>query len=275
MAARPSGGKATGWVIGAVLVALVMAAGAWSLAIAPVLDQASSAREEAESIRFSNDLLRTKISDLREQFEQIDEYKAELAAVEAQIPPVAELADYMREVNAVADANGVVVFSMTSDLGISLVPAVAAPPAPAEPPAEEEPTSADEAAAPSGESTPTAAPVLEGFIGIPITITAIGPYEQVLAFTSGLQNGTDRLFLVTHFSAKAMKEGDASGGRPATVVGDMELQISGLVYVLQSDYVLTTGDDTEDPDEPVEPTPLPPAVPGKNPLIPVGAPPEV
>ena len=65
MAARA--GKATGWVAGAVFLALLMVGAAWMFAISPVRDQASAARTEAQSIRESNDLLRVRIDRLRDQ----------------------------------------------------------------------------------------------------------------------------------------------------------------------------------------------------------------
>lgn len=286
MAARA--GKATGWVAGAVFLALLMAGGAWLLAISPVRDQASTARTEAQSIRDSNELLRTKIDRLRAQFEDIDEYKADLQAMRLQIPTEALLSEYLRDVDELAVANGVTVTILNSDVGQSLVPVTAEPEATAE---AEEPAEAtddtaadpaDPAAEPAAEPEPPAPAVLEGFVGIPISVTVVGPYEQVVAFVAAIQSGTDRLFLVVTFNGTAQKDQEASGGRPATAVGDLELTVSGVIYVLQSDYVLSFGDaeepeepeDPEDPAEPEEPVlpPLPRAVPGKNPLIPVGAP---
>lgn len=283
MATRPTGGKAAGWVIGTAVLALAMAGGTWALAISPVMEQTSTARSEAQSIRDSNDILRAKIDRLRTQFAQIDDFKAELAALRRQLPTEAGLARYMSEVSTLAAANGVTVIAMTSDLGQALVPVTAEPADAAEPEegsAEAEPEAAAETGASGDEGeeggeTPTPAPnLLEGFVGIPISITVVGDYQAAVSFVSSLQTGTERLFLVTSFQGTAMDESDASGGRPATVVGDMEMMVGGVIYVLQSDYLLTAGDDEdpEDPDEPTELPPLPAAVPGKNPLIPVGAP---
>ena len=113
-------------------------------------------------------------------------------------------------------------------------------------------------AAVAGANGPT------GFTAIPISITALGTYDNTLAFLNDLQNSTQRLFLVTGFTSTSQDQADASSGKPATAPGDQELIITGYAYALPDGLAVP---ETVDPA--AAPPVLPGAVPGKNPLLPV------
>ena len=95
-------------------------------------------------------------------------------------------------------------------------------------------------------------------------MTAVGTYDATSAFLSDLQNGTQRLFLVSSLQGTSQDDAEASGGKPATGVGDLEVIVTGYLYVLP-DSLGTAA--VTDPGAPA-PT-LPGAVPGKNPLVPI------
>ena len=98
-----------------------------------------------------------------------------------------------------------------------------------------------------------------------MSVTVIGSYDNTLAFLSDLQTATPRLFLVSGFSATGQQDAAASGGKPKTSVGDQQLVITGFLYVLPDTNAAAA------PAATPTPTPaLPGAVPGKNPLTPVG-----
>lgn len=286
MAARTASPKVTGWVLGTVLLGIVLAAAAWLLAISPVLERADAARMEASTIRDSNELLQVKIDRLKEQFADIEEYRAELAALRTQVPTEAQLAEYLREVDTIAAANGVTVTAITTTLGqLVELPQTAPVAPPADPAAPTDgtagtegtqtadgagtPTGTDGTGTPPGDGTPPPPPaplVPEGFVAIPLGFSVVGPYENVVAFLEQMQTGTQRLFLVTGFQGDAQEDVQGSGGRPTTAVGDIELYVGGLAYVLTEPAAAAELVDAEETPAPV----LPGAVPGKNPLIPVG-----
>lgn len=278
MANRTPNPKATGWVLGTVVIALGLSAGAYFLAIAPVMEETDAAREQTVATQAANDVLAIRIERLKGQFEHLDEYKAELAGLRSQVPSEAQMAAYFRELQALADAAGVVVTALDTTLGQTYVPPVpvaAAVPA-TEPatPAEGSGTTSAEGAATTDASTGAVtaaeaeAGVPAGFVVIPVGVTAVGAYDNVVSFLNLLQTGTQRLYLVTGFTATAQPEAEASGGRPATVPGDVEVAVTGFTYVLQDPAVAAV---PVDPAAAPAPAPvLPAAVPGKNPVIPAG-----
>lgn len=268
--------KATGWVLGTVFVALLLSAGAWFLAISPLLDRAAEANEQAAGIEASNELLQVRIDRLKEQFADLDDYKAELAGLRAQIPTDAQLAAYLREVSTIAEASTVTITAVgASNPQVVVLPvpvAAATPPESPEATGGMTPETPAESPAPTDGVVPEppapAGPVApEGFVSIPITVTAVGTYDNILIFVNQLQNSTQRLFLITSFVGTGQQDVEESGGRPATAVGDLEVAISGFAYVLQ-EPAATAVPVTVDPAAP--PATLPPAVPGKNPLVPAG-----
>lgn len=260
------GAKKSTWIGGTVFVALVIVAAAYLLAISPMLTQASESRAEAESTRQQNEILQMKVAKLAADFEKLDVYKGELASLRVQIPSTAELSNLLRQIDAVAVSHGVTVTAISPGT----------PEAVAEPPASvATDTPADTGAPASDPGNETAgteqtsevvqavSSLLSGFVALPVSITAVGTYDNVLSFIGDLQGATPRLFLVSGLTGAGQKQSDEGSGRPATEVGDLEVTISGYAFTLLDPYVA--------PSEVVDPAPaLPGVVVGKNPLIPFG-----
>lgn len=263
------GAKRTTWIGGAVFVALVMLAASWFLAISPKLTAAADVRAQAEQVRGQNELLELQLVQLKADFEKLDEYKAELATVQGQIPPQEELAEYLRQLDTIAQAHGVTLTSITPSLPEAVVLAGAtAPAATTDAGTSTEGTDSTEstaegtdtvAAAPTGLAAPT------GFTSIPVQLILVGTYDNTVAFMSDLQNATTRLFLVSSLQGTSQEDGDATAGKPATAQGDLELTVSGFLYVLPDALGAATA--AVDPAAPA-PT-LPGAVGGKNPFVPI------
>lgn len=254
------------WIGGTVFLALVIAAASWFLAISPTLATAAETRAEAQATRDQNDLLELRIAKLRADFERLPEFRAELEAIQTQIPTDADLASYLRQLDEAATSRAVTLTSVSPSPPVAVVPAV--PIAPAVP----APAPADSAVPPAeGGDSPTAAAVVpaapagpvapEGFVTIPVSMTVVGTYQGVVRFLDDTQNGTDRLLLVAGLQATALQAAEAGGGRPATAAGDLELIITGFAYVLV-DPAATSAT------APADEQPLPGPVHGRNPLSP-------
>ncbi|WP_199424063.1 hypothetical protein [Actinotalea solisilvae] len=263
--------RAGGWIAGAVFVVLAMAAGTWFLVAAPGFERASATRLQAQDTRSRNDLLEVQLVQLRADFEKLPEYRAELAALQAQIPTTGRIADYTRAVQQLADANGVSVVEMSPGTSTVLtLPTPAAPaPAPTEPGTEGDGTEApdgtvDAAGAPTAatEAATLAALVPEGFSYVPLSLKVVGPFANVNAFLRQAQTGTDRLYLVTGLDGTRQKAADASGGKPAVADGDLELMITGAIFVLPDPYAV--------PVPPTEEAPVPLPTSERNPFAPLG-----
>lgn len=262
------GAKRSTWIGGTVFAALVIMAATYFLAVSPMLATASDTRAEVASTQQSNELLQLKIKKLAADFAKLPEYKADLAAIRVQIPVGADLSGYLRQIDAIAVAHSVTVTAVgpsPAQAVVPAVPAVAAAAATAPTPAPTASASAAPAAGASAAAAPAANAAPVGFAAIPFTMTVVGTYDNALAFLSDVQNATPRLYLVTGLTGTSQPKADASGGKPATALGDVELKVDGFTYVLTDPSAVPAAAD------PAAAAPaLPGAVAGKNPLIPLG-----
>lgn len=259
-----AGTKIKAWVAGTVVVCLLVLVGAWFLAVSPKLVEAQDVRTSNEDALAQQTLLRQKLATLKEQFENLDQYRAELAGLRGQIPADAQLSAFVREVEAFGAAHGVTVVAMAP--GVPAAPV--APPAVA-PPVEQ----ATEGEAAEGEATeasgeqaaegvtaaptePPASPVPAGLVEISMSVSVVGPYANVTAFLTDLQTVGPRLMLVTSMSTTALDAAEASGGRPQTAPGDIEAIVDGRLYVLppEAAAVAPPVDGEEAAEDPTLPT---------------------
>lgn|GEM_PF-4546179 len=80
--------KLTSKLIG--LIAVVVIAGilaaAWFFGASPLLDQAKQSDEERAQVEAQNDILRVKLQQMKTQFENIEQYRAELERIQTIVP---------------------------------------------------------------------------------------------------------------------------------------------------------------------------------------------
>lgn len=251
--------KAGGWIAGTAFACVLLLAAAWFVLVSPTLATAAETREAAQAQLDQNEIAKIKLGKLKEQFENIDALRAELAALQLQVPSTQDMSTYKRQVDAVAVAHAVTVVSF----GVAPAVAIEAPAAPA--------PVVDPAAAPAeGAATDTEAvtppPPAPSMFAVPVTMDVVGTYDNVLAFLQDLQNATPRLLLVEQISGSAQAPAEAGNGKPQINEGDLEVLVTGSVYVLPPEAA-----DVPVPDPaatPAAPAPLPPAN-GRNPLLPL------
>lgn len=258
--------KAGGWIAGTVFLALLILVAAWFLAVSPLLEEAGDTRDQASAQLDQNVLTKNKISKLKEQFASKDQLEAELVALRQQIPTTGDLATYRREIAEAAAARGVTIVSLSTGTASSVTPAAAAP--------STDDTSTDDTGTGSSDATTSDASAgaaaagsaaAEGpaAYGVPVSIDVLGSYDAVVAFLSDLQSSVQRLMIVEQLSGTAPAPSDAAAGKPAISQGDLELVITGQVFILPEAAASAAGADAGDA---AEPTPLPPAN-GRNPLV--------
>lgn len=254
------GSKMRSWTLGTAVLALLILVGAWFLVVSPQLTAAAETRASVDDELARQDVLRARLATLKEQAAHLEDYKAELDELEEQIPTTAELAAYVRAVQTVAEAQGVTIIGVTPGVPTAVVPPVIVEP---------EPTT-DITEAPAEEATPTeqpAAPAGPTLVAVPVSFTLVGTYAGTTGFLDALQNDVPRLLLVTSFTAVTQNVAEPSGGRPATVPGDVELSIDGMIYVLvPAAEAGDTADDVDSADADVL-VPLPSTE--RNPFTPV------
>lgn len=256
--------KATTWIVGAAFVAVVILAGSWFLFTSPVLAEAGETEEAAVAQDEKNDLEAVRIAALKKQFENIDEYRAELAQLREAVPTRPEHAEFQRQLAALSENHQVTVtalnVSASSEITIVL-------PETETTTTDGEDASADEAAEPAATSTEDApseeeiaAAALTGYYQVPMTMELVGTYRAVLDFVDELQTTNSRLYQVVGVDGTGLKAAEASAGRPATADGDLSVTVSGLLYVLLDPNAPMVDLDVEGPLE------LPVPVDGRNPM---------
>lgn len=268
--------RATGWVVGTLFGVLVVFAVTWFLVAGPRFAAADETMLQAENTRSQNEILALQNVQLKSDFAKLEEYRAEVATLRAQMPADAGLAELTREVDRLAEANGVFLLEITPGAGQAFLPApppIPATPAPAPAPAEGEggevsTESETGTVADVAEGTAPAAPVApltpEGMVAVPLGMRVVGGYAETTAFLEALQTQMSRLYLVTKADATRQTDQEATPSRPATTAGDLELSISGFTYVLLDLAPVTPPVEGEEP----APAPLPSS--DRNPFVPLG-----
>ena len=101
------------WVLAtAILVVAILALG-WILGVAPRLSEVATATEQRVAADAQNALLEADIADLKKKFEALDLSRDEVLEIRKALPPHADEADFLRQIDDAAVAAGVTVGSIT------------------------------------------------------------------------------------------------------------------------------------------------------------------
>ena len=227
------------WMLGAFLISLLVAAGVYALLISPELDKASTAGSEFESAKELNNLLDTQILAAQAAAKSVDDWKAEIAAIELDLPPTPQQSALERLLNDSLSKEGLPALSISYGSPSSVA-------GPAQPAPADGNTNADATATPSPTEDPNAgtgatgdataggdssAPVTDLF-QTPVTISTAGKPVSLMRFLLDMQTQNARFFTVTNFSISRSAATDASPAQPALEAGDWVISITGLVYNL-------------------------------------------
>lgn len=228
------------WVAGTVVLAVLLLAATWLLAVQPVTASAAEDTAQAEQQRQQNDLLELEIVKLREQATHLEEYQAQLQSLRLQMPTTGDGASISRELQGLAAAAGVTILTVQPSVPEPFVAPAPAPDATQAPAADapaEGTTDGTEPAAPSG---------VAGFYAVPITMSSVGSYDASVAFLRAVQSEASRLYLVSSITAVTQEAEGANAGRPATAAGDIELTMTGYAYVLIDSAAVPVDPATDD-----------------------------
>jgi Tfp pilus assembly protein PilO len=216
------------WIIGTALLVVATVALGWLLGISPQLKEAAKAASDTAAVDAQNVVNNAELERLKKQFAQIDDIRAEVDELNVSVPPTLDITSFLRQIDALATEHGVTVQGVTPTDAATFVPSEDEAAAETETPAPVPP--ADDPAALAAEAVAAAtANVADGqLITVGISVVVTGTYDQVLAFTRGLQLG-DRLFMASDVTVVS-KAGDTATGGAAT--GEYEGNVAGLIYVL-------------------------------------------
>jgi len=263
--------RSSAWYVGTALAIVLVLAGSWFGFTSSVFAEAGRLHDEAEQAEHQNSLIQARVQALQADFARLDEYRAEIAALQVGIPTHAELSPFIRAVSELADEHGVFV--------VDIQPASPAIIVPVNPVADEDAGDATSDAPSDGEAEPSPEPppadgpvaggtgetraeaVIEGFAGLPVLFHMMGAEEDVAAFVDSIQTELERLFLVTTIRETGLEDTAAAAGKPELFVGWVEAEIVGYVFVLRDALAADA-----DPDDEQQTLPRPT---DRNPFIPI------
>jgi len=169
------------WEIGGALGAVALLAIGWFFFISPQNGETTRLRDEAAAAEVQLPTLQRRLGELRQQHQDLPKYRAQLARDRKALPTSSGLSDFLRELQAAGDAEGVSV----------------------------------SAVAVGGPSQVSAGGTK--VYSLPITLTAVGSAAGLYRFLDQLQQVQPRAVLIT--SANAATEGQPGGSvaGPATL----------------------------------------------------------
>ena len=192
------------WLIGAFVLIAVMLGGTWLIGVAPQLGAAATAASELTQVQALNAGHQRTLEELEQQYEHIDDLKAQVDDLRKEMPVEVDEAALLEEIGALAAANGVVVSNVTFDIPVVYAPGDSVDP----------------------EVVAASASVSNGnFFVVPMQMRVTGPNAGAFAFLKQLQNGT-RLVLVSDLTVAGAEEGPIA---QAVVLG-----ITSEVFVLDN-----------------------------------------
>lgn len=195
------------WVIGSIILTIAILVFGWFLAISPMLGAATTANSQRAEVDAENVKQEQVLAQLKLDFENIDELRAERAKLELAIPSDESLDLFLDELSSIAGASGVTVVTV----------AAATP----------SPFVAREGLAVS---------LVDGtnLLSLPVTLTVTGSSQQVLDFVSRLQQA-ERVFVPDALGLAVVTGTATTGpdGQPVASSGTViTTSIAGLAYVL-------------------------------------------
>jgi hypothetical protein len=227
------------WIIGGAAAIAGVILLAWFAGIQPKLVEAASAESQRLVAVDQNVQNVQTLSDLKKQYESIDELRDELANLQVAVPVDLDAGDLLQQVNLIAAANGVQVKEFALGEARRYGAPVPAPAAPAATPAAG--STGGAAATPTPTSAPTPAPAAtapvaptavtdpritpDNFIAVPLKLTLAGPQTAVLSALESVQHGK-RLVFINGVSLSPVDAGTVGPDAPYTAA------LSGYVYVL-------------------------------------------
>jgi Tfp pilus assembly protein PilO len=194
------------WVFASIALAAVILLLGWFLAISPLLSAAGEANSQRVQVAAENKAHEAKIAELKIQFQDIDTLRAELADMQLGLPPTEATDSLLDQLAAKAVTNAVTIAEVNVTGAVSFLPREGL-----------SATLVDET----------------NFLTMPVSVTAAGSYEAVMAFIEDIQSGP-RLFVpdTLSWAATTAGGGTTDGQTDGAAATSITVSISGLTYVL-------------------------------------------
>lgn len=242
--------SARNWRIGGVASAVLVLLLSWFLLVSPTLDKASALETETASEQAASEALRSRISLLKKQSEELPAQEALLASIQQRMPSTAALPTLIRNLTTVAEAANVTVATVTPGKPAPI--AQPTPPAPPPPAEGEEPEAvegegdvADAAGGSSAAAVPEI-PVGPQAQSMSLNITACGTFAQLRNYLRELE----QMKRVVSVSGLSISKGSCAEG---SAEDDLTASVTAHVFTLPApvptdapaDTAATEGDEDE------------------------------
>lgn len=236
------------WRIGGVVAAILVLVAAWFLAVSPTLQKAEALEVETAGQQAASDQLRSRISLLKKQSEELPAQEAKLASIQQRMPSTPALPTLIRNLTTVAEAANVTVASVTPGRPAPIQQPT--PPAPP-PPAEGEEGEAEEGAegadaeaegATSDADGPGAADATStAFVGpqaqvMSLNITACGTFAQLRNYLRELE----QMQRVVSVSGLSMAKGSCAEG---SAEDDLTANVTAHVFTMPAPEPISSASD--------------------------------
>ncbi|WP_432522467.1 type 4a pilus biogenesis protein PilO [Kineococcus sp. SYSU DK006] len=183
--------KNTVWIAGTGVLAVLVLLATYFLLIAPKRAEAADLATQTLQAQQDNQVLEQETALLEAQFATLDERRAEIAAITAELPAEAQTQQLLRQVETYATASGITLLSVAP--GAPVLHGVDA----------------------TGAAADTSGPVV---VDLPITLTTEGAFAGTELFLKQLQADMGRFLLVDDLSL-ATSTTDGGEGVTTTVTG--------------------------------------------------------
>lgn len=200
------------WIAIAVFLSAVILAGFWLLLASPKRSEAADLDAQRVKIEGENNVLAAKVAKLRAEFAKLDEYKAELGALQVHLPPRIDDKDVFDRLTDFAEKSEVEILSQSTDVPTSLLGQIqgeAKEKAAAEEEAAKKKAGSDgnaakdskdgaDPATPAPKTPPQgwAAATADDLVAVPVAVQVRGDYEGVRGFIASIHDHGDRYLLV-------------------------------------------------------------------------------
>jgi Tfp pilus assembly protein PilO len=163
------------WRVGGIAAAVLLLVGAWFALISPTMQKAAALEVETASQQAASEQLRSRISLLKKQSEELPAQEAILAEIQQRMPPTVALPTLIRNLTTVAKNANVVVASVTPGRPTP----IAAPVVAVAPPPDSESSSSDESSDSSTDAPEPVAPEAPQVQAVSLNISACGTFAQL------------------------------------------------------------------------------------------------
>ncbi len=207
------------WRIGGTLAAALVLGLAWFLVISPTLDDAADLEQQTASQQQASRELRSRISLLKKQSEELPAQEAILADIQQRMPPTAALPTLIRNLTTVAKKSDVIVGSVT--------PGRPVPVETSQPAASSSASGSGSAPTASTSAAPAAGPSATTVRAMNLNIVACGSFAHLRKYLRELES----MRRVATVSSVSISRGSCAKDSPED---DLTATIGAHVFTLPS-----------------------------------------